>query len=152
MIDLAIIGVVVALGGRSLARTLGGAIQTVQDIVDASGAHESRVRAFDYDLVIRNSSDWSALKQGRAALMEFVDLPDWSDEDRGMLGYKMLHGLVDAHVHGTDIMAALRGGTVRLPESDIDAIRQRWRDRRDLVPPLRALAEMVARCATSHKF
>jgi len=147
MIDLVVIGVVVALGGRSLTRTVGGAVQTLQDIVDASGAYESRVRAFDYDIVIRNSSDWTALTRGRCALMEFVDIDGWSEDDQKMLGYKILHGLVDAHLHGTDIMAALRSGTVILPSSDVAVIRQRWRDRRDLVGHLQALAEMIARCA-----
>ena len=103
---------------------------------------------WDITIKIDQSRDWIAVKAGKAALMSFVDIPEWTAEDQLILAHRILHGLVRADKRGDDLFSVLRAPPLVLPEGEIQILKARWEERRADAECLRRLGEVIARCAT----
>ncbi len=152
MIAFVVVAAAAALAGRNVARSIGGVVDTIGDVIDASGAFRSVIMVFDIQIEITTTDDWRCVKRGKEALREFVSLEDWSEGDQLRLAQLLVYGLAYASSRGTDVLEGLRSGALVLPEEDITMLRRRWHSRRDLAPTLIALGQLVARRATNKTF
>jgi hypothetical protein len=149
MISFLVVAATAALAGRGALRATGGVLSIVSELIDSSGVWRTDIKVFSIDISITTSAEYAVVRAAKAALREFVALPDWTEEDQIRLAEGMVLGLARASVLGTDVFSVL---SVYLSVDDIAQLRERWRQRRDLAPILTAFGQLVAARATNKTF
>lgn len=148
MVPIIVAAVGVIWAGRAAAKAVGAALDTTTAAVDTTKSHTTVIKMWDITIRIDQSRDWIAVKEGKAALMSFVDIEGWSESDRLVLAHRILHGLIQADRRGDDLFSVLQMGAFVLPNEEIQLLKARWEEQREDAQRLRRLGEVVARCAT----